>query len=251
MILAAGLGTRLRPLTETTPKALVEVGGTPMLERIARRLVAAGADRLIVNVHHLAGEVERFLAATDLGVEVAISREPERPLGTGGGVKAAAELFRADEPFFVHNVDILTRVDLPTMYADHRAGRSVDGRLATLAVGRRETSRFLLFDEEGLYGWANEGTGESETVREPTGETERWPFAGIHVIEPALLDRLDEEGAFSIVAVYLRLSAEGHRVVAWDVGEAAWMEVGNPERLERARRAVGRGDLDPDPLISG
>lgn len=239
MILAAGLGTRLRPLTETTPKALVEVGDVPMLERIGRRLVAAGADRLIVNVHHLAGRIERFLAEVDLGAEVAVSREPGRPLGTGGGVKAAAELFRRDAPFFLHNVDILTDVDLPTMYADHLAS----DRLATLAVSRRETSRFLLFDDDGLYGWANERSGESETVRDPVGGTERWPFAGIHVVEPAFLDRLDEEGAFSIVTAYLRLAGAGHRIAAWDIGKATWMEVGDPERLERARRAVSRGAL--------
>lgn len=240
MILAAGLGTRLRPLTDRVPKALVEVGGVPMLERIARRLVAAGADRLIVNVHHHADQVERFLEEADLGAAIEISHEPERPLGTGGGVKSAAGLFRRNAPFYLHNVDIVTDADLEAIYADHRS----DERLATLAVGRRETSRCLLFDRDGLYGWANEDTGESEAVRDPVGETERWPFAGIHVVEPALLDRLEEDGAFSIVAVYLRLARAGHRIAAWDVGEATWMEVGNPERLERARRAVARGAID-------
>lgn len=237
MVLAAGLGTRLRPLTDTVPKALVRVGGVPMLERVARRLAAAGADRLIVNAHHRADQVETFLAETELGAETALSREEERPLGTGGGVKAAANLFRRDAPFFLHNVDIVTTADLEALYADHRAG----DRLATLAVGRRATSRFLLFDEAGLYGWSNEGTGASEAVREPVGGTERWPFAGIHVVEPAFLDLLEEDGAFSIVAAYLRLAEAGHRIEPWDVGDAVWLEVGNPERLEAARRAVAEG----------
>ena len=235
MILAAGLGTRLRPLTDTIPKALVEVGGVPMLERIARRLVAAGADRLIVNVHHHADRVERFLEATDLGVEIAISREPERPLGTGGGVKAAAGLFRREAPFYVHNVDVVTDADLQAMFADHGSDR----RLATLAVGRRETSRHLVFDETGLVGWSNDETGDVEIAREPVGETVRWPFAGIHVIEPECLDLLDESGAFSIVAAYLRLAGEGHTIAAWDVGEARWLEIGTPERLARADSVIG------------
>lgn len=239
MILAAGLGRRLRPITDTTPKALVEVGGVPMLERIARRLVAAGADRLIVNVHHHAGAVETFLREADLGAEAVVSREPEAPLGTGGGVKRAAPLFRRDAPFVVHNVDILTDVEISTVYADHLAGDAI----ATLVVGRRETSRFLLFDEAGLYGWANDDTGASEAVREPVGDVERWPFAGIHVIDPGFLDRLEEEGTFSIVTAYLRLAEAGHRILPWDYGEAVWMEVGNPERLERARRAVEAGAL--------
>lgn len=240
MILAAGVGSRLRPITDTRPKALVEVGGVPMLERIARRLVAAGADRLIVNVHHFAGRLEAFLAATDLGAEVAISREPEAPLGTGGGMKRAARLFRREAPFLVHNVDILTNVDLSTLLDDHARGDAI----ATLVVGRRETSRFLLFDESGLYGWANDETGASETVREPVGRAERWPFGGIHVADPRLLDRLEEEGPFSIVRAWLRLAAEGERVAAWDLGDATWMEIGNPERLEAARRAVEAGALD-------
>ncbi|MBW3660574.1 MAG: NTP transferase domain-containing protein [Gemmatimonadetes bacterium] len=239
MILAAGLGTRLAPITDTIPKALVEVGGVPMLERIARRLVAAGADRLIVNVHHHVDRIETFLENADLGVEVAISREPERPLGTGGGVKAARALFRRDRPFFLHNVDILTDADLDSMYADH-VGSDAS---ASLAVGRRETSRFLLFDEIGLYGWSNTGTGDSVTAREPAGQTDRWPFAGIHVVDSELLDLLTEEGTFSILAAYLRLSAAGHRIVAWDIGGSEWMEIGNLERLERARRAVAEGAI--------
>jgi NDP-sugar pyrophosphorylase family protein len=259
MILAAGLGTRLRPLTETLPKALVEVGGVPMLERIARRLVAAGADRLIVNVHHLAEAVEAFLAGAELGAEVLVSREEAAPLGTGGGVARAAPLFRGDAPFFLHNVDIVTDADLGGLWAahagsgGHRAGsgghagagaHSGPGALATLAVGRRETPRRLLFDDRGLYGWENTATGARRTAREPAGETAHWPFAGIHVVEPRLFDFISATGdavvePFSILDVYLEASAAGERVAPWDLGDALWMEVGNLERLALAREALG------------
>lgn len=242
MILAAGLGTRLRPLTDTIPKALIEVGGVPMLERVARRLVAAGADRLIVNLHHHADRVERFLAEADLGAEVAISREPERPLGTGGGLARAAPLFRGGRSFLLHNVDVVSDLDLEALHAAHRAGEA----MATLAVSRRETSRRLLFDATGLLGWENAETGESKEVRDPAGPIERWPFAGVHAIAPRIFDWMPATGAaviepFSIVEVYLRASSEGERIVPWDAGEATWMEVGDPERLERARRAVEAG----------
>lgn len=242
MILSAGLGTRLGPLTDSVPKALVEVGGIPMLERVARRLVAAGADRLIVNVHHLAGRVETFLAGTDLGAEVVVSREPAGRLGTGGGLARAAPRFTREAPFFLHNVDVVSDLDLAAMYAAHLAERP----FATLAVGRRETSRFLLFDREGLFGWENAAAGTSKVVREPAGEVERWPFAGVHVVEPAILDRLGPTGEdarelYSILDPYLRLAADGERIAPWDVGDAVWMEVGSPERLERARRAVEAG----------
>ncbi len=241
MILAAGLGTRLRPLTESTPKALVEVAGVPMLERIARRLVAAGADRLIVNVHHLAERMESFLESVDLGVEVRVSLEVEAPLGTGGGVARAAPHFRRTAPFFIHNVDIVTDADLTALYDAHLRSDA----LATLAVGRRETPRRLLFDRSGLYGWENRATGAARTVREPLGELESWPFAGIHVADPRLLDRMGPTGdaadsPFSILATYLDAAAAGEHVAPWDLGEARWLEVGNLERLAHARETLER-----------
>lgn len=236
MILAAGLGTRLRPLTEETPKALVEVGGVPMLERVARRLVAAGADRLVVNVHPFADRIERFLADLGLGVDLRVSREPDGPLGTGGGIARAAPLFRRDDPFFVHNVDIVTDADLEALYRAHLGS----GAIVTLAVGRRETTRHLLFDEIGLYGWENTATGASETGRPAAGETTRWPFAGISVTAPRFLDRIEETGAFSVIRTWLRLSGEGERIVPWDLGGARWLEVGTPDRLAGARDVFER-----------
>lgn len=233
MILAAGLGTRLRPLTEHTPKALIEVGGVAILEGIARRLVAAGADRIIVNVHRHADRIESFLEGLGMEVEILVSREEERPLETGGGLLHAAPLFQREAPFFLHNGDIVTAIDLAALYGAHGPDR-----LATLAVGRRDTSRYLLFDDHGLCGWENIATGEGVRCREEVGATLRWPFAGIHVISPRIFEWITEEGAFSIVDVYLRLAAGGERILPWDAGDALWLEIGSPGRLEAARRAL-------------
>jgi len=237
MILAAGRGTRLRPLTDATAKPLLEVGGKTLLEHVACRLVDAGADRLIVNVHHHAEQIERHLEGLELGVEVRVSREPERALETGGGVLHAAPLFRRDEPFLLHNADVISDIDLRGLVAAQRDGDA----LATLAVHERETSRFLLFDRAGLFGWENVSSGRSERVRDPNGEVRRFAFAGIHAIAPRFLDLLEERGAFSIVAPYLRLSAAGHRISPHEVTGARWFEIGTPERLEAARRAHATG----------
>jgi NDP-sugar pyrophosphorylase family protein len=239
MILAAGLGTRLMPLTETTPKALVTVGGVSMLERIAIRLIAAGVDRLIVNVHHHADQVARFIEARDgFGVDVRISREHGAPLETGGGLLFARPHFRLDAPFFLHNVDVISEVPLGAMYRAH-ADRDA---LATLAVSDRASSRLLAFDERGLRGRVDTRSGEEEWVREAVGRTVRRAFAGIHVVSPAFFDELVEEGAFSIIPPYLRLAAAGRRILPYDIGGALWLEVGDPQRLERARGLFRRGD---------
>ncbi len=236
MILAAGLGTRLRPLTDRLPKALVEVDGVPMLERVARRLVATGVRRLVVNVHHHAEQVERFVAdRAGFGAEVAISREEgERPLETGGGLLAAAPLFEKRAPFFLHNVDVISEVDLRAMYEAHRDA----GALATLAVQDRETSRPLLVDREGVYGVANRRSGWRQEARAARGEARQMAFAGIHVVSPVFFQLAHERGRFPIWDPYFRLAREGHRLVPFDIGGARWLEVGTPERLERARSVL-------------
>lgn len=235
MILAAGLGTRLRPLTHTTPKALVEVGGVPLLERVAHRLVEAGADRLVVNVSPHAGMIRDFIASRDgFGVDVRVSEEPDGPLDTGGGIKHARALFEADAPFLLHNVDILTDIDLAALHADHD-----DGRLATLAVRAAVTDRYLLFDDRGLLGYAY--GGEERTNREPDGGVVRADFCGVQAISPRIFEAMEAESdpKFSIITTYLRLAAEGERVVPFDVGDALWIDVGTHERLAEAEAAVG------------
>ena len=238
MILAAGLGTRLRPVTDTVPKALVEVAGVPMLERVARRLVDAGATRLIINVHHHADQIEKFVRSRrGVGVDVSISRERgEEPLETGGGLLHARQLFVFGAPFFLHNVDVISDMDLRAMYEDHLA----HAPLVTLAVNGRETTRPLLFDDEGLYGWSDRRPGrEAERmVRYPVGRAVEWGFAGVHVIDPSIFGLLTERGKFSIVPPYLRLAGEGHRIRAFDVSDALWLEIGSVERLEEARQLL-------------
>ena len=248
MILAAGLGTRLRPLTLTTPKALVEVDGEPMLARVARRLIDAGADRLVVNVSYLADAVEAYVrdaAWTTPGgapVEVRVSDEPGEPLETGGGIKKAAPFFRREGPFLVHNADILTTVDLTALLDAHAASSA----MATLAVAPATTDRYLLVDRAGLLGYAYDGT--EHTSRDADGAARRVDFCGVQAAAPALLDELAtvEDEAFSIMTTYLRLAARPGTVGVFEGTDAApnrFLDVGTPERLEEAHAAVGAGDF--------
>lgn len=239
MILAAGFGNRLRPLTDRVPKALVEVGGVTMIERVARRLIAAGADRLIVNVHHHADQIRRFLTERGgFGADVRISDEPGAPLETGGGLARAAPHFRREAPFFLHNVDIITGLDLEAMYRAHQESAP----LATLAVSGRTSSRLLRFDDEGLQARVDARTGAVEEARPRRGATRDRAFAGVHVISPEIFALLPEEGAYSILAPYLRLTAAGRRILPFDMGDALWLEIGDPERLRRARAEVARSE---------
>jgi N-acetyl-alpha-D-muramate 1-phosphate uridylyltransferase len=236
MILAAGLGTRLGELTRTTPKPLIPVGSVPMLERVATRLVEAGADRLIINTHHLADRIADFVRSRGgFGAKVLISHEPERPLETGGAILHAAHLFRGEEPFFLHNSDILTDLPLRELYSRHLAERP----LATLVVMRRESSRYLLFDDDGLLGRVDEKKGVRIEARASHGQVVPLAFAGIHVISPHLPALLTERGAFSILDPYLRLSAAGHQIIPFLADDYHWLDIGKPEQLEEANRRLG------------
>ncbi|HYR09496.1 MAG TPA: sugar phosphate nucleotidyltransferase [Longimicrobium sp.] len=234
MILAAGLGTRLRPLTDHTPKALIDVGGAPIIQRVARRLIEAGADRLIVNTAHLAQQIEDYVRSMHgFGVEAVFSREDPGPLETGGALLAAEGLFRGDAPFFLHNADILSDIPLGEMYAAHRAAGDP---LATVAVLDRPTTRKMLFDDEGLLGRTDETRGLDLRVRPPVGEVRAIPFAGIHVLSPRIFGLMTERGAFSILDPYLRLAAAGERILPFRVDGYRWIDIGRPEQLEEARR---------------
>jgi NDP-sugar pyrophosphorylase family protein len=235
MIFAAGLGTRLGELGERTPKALIEVGGQTMLERTVRRLAAAGARRIVVNVHHRADDVARYLSGRDFGVELVLSREPDRPLETGGGLLHARGLFRGDGPLLMHNVDVITDADLSALVTAHRRS----GALATLAVQERDTPRQLLFDEHGLFGREDRRHDRRTEARPPRGAPRRLAFSGIHVCSAELPGLIHERGVFPILDVYLRLAAEGRSIAPWPMGTALWLEIGSPERLEAARAALG------------
>ena len=204
MIFAAGLGTRLKPLTDHMPKALVPVAGKPMLEHVIEKLKATGFDEIVINVHHFANQIIDFLKAKEnFGIRIWISDETEELLDTGGGIKKAAHFF--DEPFLVHNADILSNVDLKALYDYHLTS----GNDATLLVSPRKTVRYLLFDETNrLCGWINKETLQTKPegfVYQP-GKQKEYAFGGIHVISPTLFKYMDEnwKGKFSIMDFYLQ-----------------------------------------------
>ncbi len=234
MVLAAGLGTRLRPLTDDRPKALVEVGGRTLLEITLARLRTFGIREVIVNVHHFADLVLEYLKSNDnFGMKIAVSRE-DVLLDTGGGLKKAGYFFLdagpTDEPFILHNVDVISSIDLQRMvqfHAEHAA-------LATLAVQERKTSRYLLFDEQSqLCGRRSGKDGPAELVRF-SPRPQALAFAGIHVISPQLISKMTEEGAFSIINSYLRLAARGERILGFRADEYYWRDLGRQEDLKLA-----------------
>jgi mannose-1-phosphate guanylyltransferase len=238
MILAAGLGTRLRPLTDDRPKALVEVDGHALLEITLRRLREFGIREVIVNVHHFADMVVDYLKKNDnFGMRIEISRE-DVLLDTGGGLKKAGWFFLeegpADEPFLLHNVDVLSTIDFRRMAEVHKQNRA----LATLAVQDRETSRYLLFDEQQQLCGRRAGSGQEPEIVRPSRETKALAFSGVHVISPRLLSRMAEDGIFSIINSYLRLAGEGEKILAFRVDEFYWRDLGKPENLTQAAQDV-------------
>lgn len=236
MVLAAGLGTRLRPLTESKPKALVEIGGRTLLEIVLARLRAFGIREVIVNVHHFADLVVDYLRANqDFGMRVEVSRE-DVLLDTGGGLKKAAWFFlegkgTGDEPFLLHNVDVVSTIDFARMAELHRRA----GALGTLAVQDRRTSRYLLFDESGELCGRRGREGKGQLVRHATPK-QALAFCGVHVISTRLLSRIEQCGVFSIIDTYLSLAAKGERILAFRADEYYWRDLGKPEDLAQASR---------------
>jgi NDP-sugar pyrophosphorylase family protein len=233
MILAAGLGTRLRPLTNDRPKALVTVAGRTMLEITLARLRDFGVNEVIVNTHHYAEMIRDYLAANhNFGMRIKISHEEEL-LDTGGGLKKAAWFFMEDDssqPFLLHNVDVVSNIDLARMAEFH----SAQGALATLAIQDRQTSRYLLFDEEGvLCGRRSGRDGKTELAR-PAQFTQPLAFCGIHIISPRIFANLTESDAFSIIDAYLRLASQDEKITAFRADGVYWRDLGKPESVEQA-----------------
>jgi NDP-sugar pyrophosphorylase family protein len=237
MILAAGLGTRLRPLTNNRPKALVEVAGHTLLEIALNRLRSIGVQDVIVNAHHFATMIVDYLKANNnFGMNITVSLE-EALLDTGGGLKHAAHFFldsssASPEPFLVHNVDIISTIDLRRMIQFHTGNDA----LATLAVQDRETSRYLLFDEQGqLCGRRTRTAADTQEAKveivRPAQHTQALAFCGIHVFSPRIFTEMQEEGAFSIISTYLRLAAQGENIAAFHADEAYWRDLGRPENV--------------------
>lgn len=236
MIFAAGLGSRLKPLTDNMPKALVPVAGKPMLEHVILKLKEAGFDQIVINIHNLGQQIIDFLQANNnFGVKIYISDERDYLLDTGGGIKKAALFLQGDEPFLVHNVDILSNVDLKQLYQQHVNNNA----LATLLVSQRQTSRYLLFNQENkLCGWRNHATGEVKSFYpyfDPQQYTE-YAFGGIHVMSPKILDWMEEwTGKFSIIQFYLSICARTD-IRAFPSSNLRLLDIGKPETLAEAER---------------
>ncbi len=242
MILAAGLGTRLRPLTNDRPKALVKVAGRTLLEIALSRLRAFGVREVIVNTHHYAGMMHEYLKANDnFGMRIEVSNEEEL-LDTGGGLKKAGWFFLEgsggmQESFILHNVDVISTIDLASILRTH----TEQDALATLAVQDRETSRYLLFDESGLLCGRRAGRdGNAEIVR-PASSMTALAFSGIHIVSPRLFAKTTEQGAFSIITAYLSLASQGERIIGFRADEYYWRDLGRPENVIRAEADAHNG----------
>jgi len=224
MVLAAGLGTRLRPLTNDRPKALVEVAGRSLLEIALARLREFGINDVIINVHHFADSVIEYLKSkNNFGMHLEISRE-DVLLDTGGGLKKAGWFFEGGEPFVLHNVDVISTIDLVRMLQFHND----NGALATLAVQDRKTSRPLLFDDQlRLCGRAESGSGLA--------------FSGVHIISPRILDLIEEEGIFSIITSYINLAQRGEKIMGFRADKYRWRDLGKLEDLEKAASEMNAG----------
>lgn len=232
LIFAAGLGTRLKPLTDTMPKAMVPVAGKPLIEHILCKVAAAGFDEAAINVHHFADQIIEFVARHDFGLKIAISDEREALLETGGGIKKAQSLIGTAEPFLVHNVDILSNLNLSEFYRLHRRAD-----LATLLVSQRTTNRYLLFDaNRRLVGWTNLSTGEVKSPYPDLDVTkcEKLAFAGIHVISPAVFKLMETwSGKFSIIDFYLSVCAT-QIIRGVEIPRMQMLDVGKVDSLREA-----------------
>lgn len=232
-ILSAGLGTRLKPLTDNRPKALVEVQGVPLLKIAITNLARQNVSRIVVNVHHFADMVCDYIQSNTWDVPIFISDERGLLLDTGGGLKKAEGLFNPGEPILIHNVDILSHVDFNELIAQHTDSMG----LATLVTSQRNTSRYLLFNPDGqLVGWKNKATTEFKWVNMPTTDYQELAFDGIAIVQPELLDLLPQaDKPYSIIPAYLEI-AKHHRISNFMLDKEDWLDVGKPETLTLAQQ---------------
>jgi len=228
MILAAGLGTRLMPITREIPKALVEVNDIPLLEMSIRKLRSEGFNEIIINIHHHGKAISEYLDKNKFpGTYITISDETDTLLDTGGGIWKARWFLDGMEPFLVFNVDVITSMNLGRMRDEHLRNEC----LATLAVSKRKSSRYLLFDQENnLCGWKDLKGNREKWSRPTASEVIEFGFSGIHMINPVIFQLITEKGRFSIIDAYLRLAA-GHRVCAFDHTGEIWFDLGKPDQI--------------------
>lgn len=241
MIFAAGLGTRLQHYTKDCPKALVSLDGKPLLEHCILKLKAFGVDRIVINVHHYADQIEAFLASKDnFGMDILISDERELLLDTGGAIKKAKSLFLPNAPILIYNVDILSSLNLEDLLAAHESKHA----LATLNLRDKNTNRHLCFNQDGLLcAWKNDATQEVKIVNESHLNSSAYSFSGIHIIDSKLLDLIEEDGVFSIIDLYLRL-AKDYPIAGYHDRSEIWMDLGKPEELLKAETILKKLSKD-------
>ena len=246
MIFAAGLGSRLKPLTDTMPKALVPVAGCPMLEHVILKLKASGFTKIVINIHHFGDQILDFLKVNhNFGLNSLMSDERDYLLDTGGGIKKARSFFEdSDEPFLIHNVDILSDINLKELYDYHIQ----KGGVATLLASRRKTSRYLLFDQrQKLCGWINKGTGQikPEGFHYVEAFYLEYAFSGIHVLSPAIFQLMDVpcwEGKFSIMDFYLATCQEVE-YNGYLTENLQLIDIGKPETLACAEEFIRKSGI--------
>lgn len=232
MIFAAGLGTRMKPLTDQRPKALIPLHGKPLIWYTIQQLLSLGISSLVVNVHHLGEQLADYFQKNAFGIPVNLSDESDRLLDTGGGLLKARDFLKGADLIVAMNADILSDTSLQSLVDVHEKNQA----LATLVVRNRETSRYLLFDDAMvLSGWKNIQTGESKIARSAFDHSTPFAFSGIQIMSPEFLDLIEEEGKFSIIDVYLRL-AKTRRIVGFVDESERWIDVGKPGELEKAEK---------------
>jgi NDP-sugar pyrophosphorylase family protein len=231
MIFAAGLGTRMRPLTDHTPKALVPVQNIPLLEIVIRRLIFFGIEDIIINVHYMAEQIEDFLLKNkNFGINIAISDEREKLLETGGGLKKAQWFFDDKKPFLVCNTDILCDINLEELMLQHAENQSI----ATLAVQKRNTSRYFLFDEkQNLSGWLNTKSGEVKLSKNESKKLQMLAFSSFQILETSIFDFMPKDtDVFSTVDLFLEISQK--ETIKGFEHHAQWLDVGTPQNIPQA-----------------
>ena len=234
MIFAAGMGTRLKPLTDKIPKALVEAGGKSLLEHAVLKLRDSGVKLIVVNVHHHHEQVKQFIRERNFKVEIQISDEKDQLLETWGGLKKAGIFFSKKHPVILYNVDVITDLDLKKMWTFHIEKKA----LATLAIRTRKTSRYLYFNNRQiLTGWENTKTGEKTVCRNDMSNSAKYGFSGIHIVEPRVFNLTDHAKPVSLTNIYLKL-AKKHDIYGFVHDQGYWYDAGKIPELEKVRKKL-------------
>ena len=244
MIFAAGLGTRLKPLTDNMPKALVPVAGMPMLRRVVERLKSAGYTEIVINVHHLAYQIIDYLRSNNnFNVDIKISDETNELLDTGGGILHASHLLGKEESVLVHNVDILSNSNLEELHSYHETSHK--NAHATMLVSDRNSSRKLLFDNDNrLCGWINKNSGQTkpQKLQYAEGKYKEYAFSGIQIINPSiftLMRKYNYKGKFSIIDFYMDMLQHSElNVYGYNDNNLSLLDIGKPEILIEAEKFV-------------